>query len=90
MASLTLLENNRVEKLPGGIYRRAIVRSYAAHVGLDPEATLHAFLALHPDDVPTWDDLLPPTPSHHRLLRAFFGVATALLPVLASVFPNRS
>jgi cytoskeletal protein RodZ len=90
VANLTLLENNRVDKLPGGIYRRAIVRSYAAHVGLDPEATLHTFLAQHPDEVPTWDDLLPPPRTHHPVVRAFIGAATTLLPVLALVFPSRS
>ena len=57
--NLSALENNRVAELPGGIYRRAIVRAYAAHVGLDPEATLRAFLKRHPDEVPSWADLLP-------------------------------
>ena len=59
VGTLTALEKNRITQLPGGIYRRAIVRSYASHVGLDPETTLRAFLTQYPDDVPTWADLVP-------------------------------
>jgi transcriptional regulator with XRE-family HTH domain len=86
--NLTALENNRVEQLPGGIYRRAIVRSYAAHVGLDPEQTLRAFLAKHPDDVPTWADLMPtgkPEP-RRRPLHTILSAMGALIPVFAAVF----
>jgi cytoskeletal protein RodZ len=57
--NLSALEHNRITQLPGGIYRRAIVRAYAAHVGLDPEKTLRAFLTHYPDDVPTWAELVP-------------------------------
>lgn len=57
--NLSALENNRVAQLPGGIYRRSIVRAYAAHVGLDPEGTLRSFLQQYPDDVPSWADLVP-------------------------------
>lgn len=85
--NLSLLEHDRIEELPGGIYRRAIVRGYAAHVGLDPEETLRAFLAVHPDDVPTWADLLPPAASSRRsALHAFVSVMGALIPILAGVF----
>ena len=45
MMALLALETNQVDRLPGGIFRRAIVRNYAAQVGLDPEQTLRAFLA---------------------------------------------
>ena len=55
--TLEALERNHVEKLPPGIFRRAVVRAYAREVGLDPEDTLRVFLARHPDDLP------PPGPS---------------------------
>ena len=85
--NLTLLEQDRVKDLPGGIYRRAIVRAYAAHVGLDPEQTLRAFLVQHPDDVPTWADLVPPAASSsRRALHALVSVMGALIPMLAGVF----
>jgi cytoskeletal protein RodZ len=50
--TLEALERNQVEKLPPGIFRRAVVRAYAREIGLDPEDTLRVFLARHPDDLP--------------------------------------
>jgi cytoskeletal protein RodZ len=50
--TLEALERNHVEKLPPGIFRRAVVRAYAREVGLDPEDTLRVFLARHPDHLP--------------------------------------
>lgn len=44
VSALEALERNNVSKLPGGIFSRAFVRSYAAEVGLDPEATVREFL----------------------------------------------
>lgn len=86
--ALTALETNRIEQLPGGIYRRAIVRAYASHVGLDPEKTLRAFLEQHPDDVPTMAQLNTPAPLRAKphTLRTILGVLSALLPILAAVF----
>jgi cytoskeleton protein RodZ len=43
-AALEALERNDISKLPGGIFSRAFVRSYAAAVGLDPEETVREFL----------------------------------------------
>ena len=45
---LEALEKGQIEKLPGGIFIRGFVRSYAAHVGLDPDQTVKDFLAEHP------------------------------------------
>ena len=45
---LEALEENDVARLPGGIYLRGFVRSYAAAVGLDPEQTLRDFMAQVP------------------------------------------
>ena len=44
VSALEALERNDVSKLPGGIFSRAFVRSYAAEVGLDPEQTVRDFL----------------------------------------------
>ena len=44
VAALEALERNDVSKLPGGIFSRAFVRSYAAEVGLNPEQTVREFL----------------------------------------------
>jgi cytoskeleton protein RodZ len=44
LAALEALERNDVSKLPGGIFTRAFVRSYANEVGLDPDETVQEFL----------------------------------------------
>jgi cytoskeletal protein RodZ len=44
VSALEALERNDVSKLPGGLFSRAFVRSYAAEIGLDPEQTLNEFL----------------------------------------------
>jgi cytoskeleton protein RodZ len=50
VAVLDALERNDISKLPGGIFGRAFVRSYAIEVGLDPEATIKDFIAQFPND----------------------------------------
>lgn len=50
MMVLEALEKNNVSKLPGGIFARSFVRSYAAEVGLNPELTVQKFLEEFPDD----------------------------------------
>ena len=42
------MERNDISRLPGGIFTRAFVRSYAAEVGLNPEETLREFLEQFP------------------------------------------
>src|SRR5881396_4345341 len=50
VAALEALERNDISRLPGGIFSRAFVRSYAIEVGLDPEATIQEFIAQFPHD----------------------------------------
>jgi cytoskeleton protein RodZ len=47
---LEALERNDISRLPGGIFGRAFVRSYAIEVGLDPEAAIQDFIAQFPHD----------------------------------------
>ena len=44
VAALESLEKNDFSKLPGGIFSRSFVRSYAIEVGLDPDKTVQRFL----------------------------------------------
>jgi cytoskeleton protein RodZ len=44
IAALEALERNDMSKLPGGIFSKAFVRSYAVEVGLDPDETAREFL----------------------------------------------
>ena len=50
VAVLEGLERNDISRLPGGIYGRAFVRSYAIEIGVDPEQALSDFLAQCPHD----------------------------------------
>jgi cytoskeleton protein RodZ len=50
VAALEALERNDISRLPGGIFGRAFVRSYATEVGLDPEQTVRDFLTQFPHD----------------------------------------
>src|ERR1700674_2540932 len=47
---LEALERNDISRLPGGIFSRAFVRSYAVEIGLDPEAIIQEFIAQFPHD----------------------------------------
>lgn len=44
VAALESLERGDFSKLPGGIFSRSFVRSYAIEVGLDPDETVQRFL----------------------------------------------
>src|SRR5919112_5208946 len=50
VGALEALERNDFSRLPGGIFSRAFVRSYAVEVGLDPDATIQEFLAAFAND----------------------------------------
>lgn len=50
MAALEALERNDISRLPGGIFSRGFVRSYAAEIGMDPEASVRDFIAQFPHD----------------------------------------
>jgi len=50
VSALEALERNDISRLPGGIFSRAFVRSYAAEIGVDPEQTVRDFLSQFPHD----------------------------------------
>ncbi len=41
---LQALESNRFDLLPGGVFNKGFVKAYAQFVGLDPEATVNAYV----------------------------------------------
>lgn len=47
---LEALERNDLSRLPGGIFSRGFVRSYAVEIGVDPEQTVRDFMAQFPHD----------------------------------------
>jgi cytoskeleton protein RodZ len=50
LITLEALERNDIARLPGGIFSRGVVRSYAIEVGLDPEHTIQEFMGQFPQD----------------------------------------
>ena len=50
VATLEALERNDISKLPGGIFSRGFVRSYAIEVGLEPDETVREFLDRFPGE----------------------------------------
>jgi cytoskeletal protein RodZ len=48
--SLEALERSDLSRLPGGIFTRAFIRAYAQEVGLDPDRTIHDFIAELPPE----------------------------------------
>ena len=51
VALLEGLERDDLSRWPGGLFRRAYVRTYAKKIGLDPEQVVREFVATHPDPV---------------------------------------
>jgi hypothetical protein len=46
---LDALEQDRLEVLPGGLFKRAFVRQYASYLGLDAHRLVDQFVAAHPE-----------------------------------------
>src|ERR1041385_2381263 len=60
MAALEALERGDFSRLPGGIFSRAFVRSYATQIGLDPEDTVREFLVEYERSQNEAADIEPP------------------------------
>jgi hypothetical protein len=89
---LDALERNDISRLPGGIFGRAFVRSFASEVGLDPEATIQEFIAQFPQDSVTVGH--PPSQrtgddealeSDRRVASTFLRLIALSIPIAAVV-----
>jgi cytoskeleton protein RodZ len=66
-AALEALERNDISKLPGGIFSRAFVKSYAVEVGLDPDDTVKEFLDRFDQETPpSAASVAADVPEHER------------------------
>ena len=88
--ALESLELGEVSSLPGGIFSRSFVRSYASEVGLDPDEMVREFLETFPakevadesspaDDAQHYDEFL----SQQRVARTALGLVVLSIPVAA-------
>jgi cytoskeleton protein RodZ len=92
VAVLEGLERNDISKLPGGIFGRGFVRSFATEVGLDPETTIQEFIVQFRDDSVAVGH--PPSEqiednevleSKRRMARTFLGLIGLSIPVAAVI-----
>jgi cytoskeleton protein RodZ len=73
---LQAIEDDRIEVLPGGVFKRAFVREYSKVVGLDPDRVVSDFLFAHP---PVETDPTPPPPSARPFPYGGVAVGGAIL-----------
>ncbi len=99
-AALDALEKNNISKLPGGIFSRAFVRSYAVEVGLDPDETVKEFLERFNQDAPPSAEsvaaAIPEEEKHfeqrqRQAVKALgFGVVLLIILIAIGIFMYRS
>jgi len=90
--TLEALERNDIARLPGGIFSRGVVRSYALEVGLEPESTIGEFMGQFPHDSvtaghPTTTQIEDheAVESDRRMARAFLRLVLISVPLAAVV-----
>lgn len=84
---LDAIEKNQFDKLPGGIFTRGFIRSYAAQVGLDPDGTVAQFLSDEPGQRDDDIDEAPPSDRDGLGFGTLIAAAVAVLVVaLALVY----
>lgn len=81
---LDALERDRLDVLPGGIFRRAFVRQYANHLGLDADRLVDEFLHFHPQEsAPPPPPPAPPVRDRAHPGGAFLFVLAGLAAALS-------
>lgn len=91
---LEALEADDESRLPGGIFSRSFVRSYASHLGLSPDAAVKQFLQQFPDDAPPEQQALAAWQAHEaalsrpqeRSVRMVIGAVVAVALVAVGVW----
>src|SRR5262245_38952862 len=84
---LEALERNDISRLPGGIFGRAFVRSYAIEVGLDPETTIQDFIAHFPADSVTVGHPTSGQVEDHQAHESDRRMATTFVRLIAMSVP---
>jgi cytoskeleton protein RodZ len=79
VTALEALERNDISRLPGGIFTRAFVRSYALEVGLDADAMIQEFIAQFPNDSVTSGHPASPHVEDHQAVESDRRMAGTLL-----------
>lgn len=72
---LQALESDRIDVLPGGIFRRSFVREYARYLGLDVDRLVAEFLEAYPEDKAPDKKSAVHTPTSGFYRRLLLGLA---------------
>ena len=83
--AIELLERGRLTDLPEGIYRRAIIKSVAREVGLNPEQLLAEFSTRHPADLPAPHSPILVEQKAATSFNKVIAFVSAALPVAAGI-----
>jgi cytoskeleton protein RodZ len=87
MLTLEALEKNDIARLPGGIFSRGVVRSYAIEVGLDPEETIQEFMGQFPQDSVTAGHPTTAQIEDHEAVESERRMATTFLRLIFVSIP---
>jgi cytoskeletal protein RodZ len=87
MLTLEALERNDIARLPGGIFSRGVVRSYAVEVGLDPEDTIQEFMGQFPHDSVTAGHPTTTQSEDHDVVESDRRMATTFLRLIFVSIP---
>jgi cytoskeleton protein RodZ len=87
VSALEALERNAISRLPGGIFSRSFVRSYALEVGLDPEETIQEFIAQFPHDSVTAGHPTSKQVEDHEAIESNRRMATTFLRLILVSVP---
>jgi cytoskeleton protein RodZ len=88
---LEAVERDDIKRLPGGIFTRSFLRSYATEVGLDPDTTVDEFLGQFPPESVTAGTVGDPVEDHQAIesdrhaARTLVRLVVASLPIAAVV-----
>jgi cytoskeletal protein RodZ len=87
MITLEALERNDLARLPGGIFSRAFVRSYALEVGLDPATAIQDFMGQFPQDSVTAGQPIASQIEDHEAVESDRRAASTLLRLVTISVP---
>ena len=87
VSALEALERNDISRLPGGIFSRAFVRSYASEVGLDPDEMIQEFLAQFSHDTSEATHAPPEAIEDHDSIESDRRTASTFLRLVAVSVP---
>lgn len=87
MPTLEAIERNDIVRLPGGIFSRGFVRSYAIEVGLEPEVIIQAFMGQFPHDSVTAGHPTTSQIEDHEAVESNRRMASTFLRLLAISIP---